>query len=294
MTDQKAKYGLQWVILCMLLAGKAVFAAPLANSDALLWKVTTERGAVNHIFGTVHSDDSRVLQLKPAVKEALDGSERLVLEIVMTPEGMLDMVTHLYRRDGSELKQDLPAPLYGRTVAAFKERGLEESWVNRLTIWGAAVNFMIPQSSGMVLDLQLQAQMQARNKPVFGLETVESQLAVFADLDKESQIRMLDIALGELGRLEQTTEQLILYYLREDIAAIAGMEREFHTGENRVFMERLMDRLIDQRNRRMTQTMLEHLQAGRTFIAIGALHLPGEHGIINLLRKAGYKVEPVH
>lgn len=293
MMAEKAKYGFGWAILCLLLAAKAAVAASPVNGDALLWKVTTERGAVNHIFGTIHSDDARVLQLKPAVQAAFAAGELLLLEIVISPEGVLDMAARMYRRDGTGLKQDLPEPLYAQTVAAFKARGLEESWVNRLTIWGAGLNLMIPQSSGLVLDLQLQAQMQARNKPVFGLETVESQLAVFADLDKKSQIQMLDMALGELGRLEQTTEQLIQYYLREDIAAISRMEQEFHTGENRIFMERLMDRLIDQRNRRMVQAMREHLQAGQTFVAIGALHLPGKNGIISLLQKAGYRVEPI-
>jgi uncharacterized protein YbaP (TraB family) len=276
-----------------LLAGGPVFAAGLPNSDALLWKVTAEGGAVSHIFGTIHSDDPRVLQLKPAVQAAFEGSDRLVLEIAITPEGMVDMMARLYRRDDSILQQDLPAPLYARTVAAFEGRGLQESWVNRLTVWGAALSCMIPETRGLVLDMRLQAQMQAREQPVYGLETVESQLAVFSELDRESQIRMLEIALGELPRLEQTTEQLILYYLREDIAAIADMEREFHTGANRVFMERLMDRLVDQRNRRMTQTMRAHLEAGRAFVAIGALHLPGDIGIVNLLRKAGYRVEAV-
>jgi uncharacterized protein YbaP (TraB family) len=293
MMAEKAKYGSAFWILCLLLASGPAFAESLVNGDALLWKVTTERKAVNYIFGTVHSDDARVLQLKPAVQTAFADSERLVLEIAVSPEGMMDMMARMYRRDNSALQQDLPAPLYAQTVTAFKERGLEESWVNRLTVWGAALNLMIPPSSGMVLDLQLQSQMQSRSKPVFGLETVESQLAIFADLDKESQIRMLTIALGELGRLEQTTEKLIQYYLREDIAAIAGMENEFHTGENRAFMERLMDRLVDDRNRRMTQAMQQHLQAGQAFVAIGALHLPGKSGIIHLLRKAGYKVEPV-
>jgi uncharacterized protein len=297
MIAQKAKWGLQrtapGLLLGLLLAGQAAFAASLSNSDALLWRVTAQDGAVSHLFGTVHSDDPRVMKLKPSVQAAFDGSERLVLEIVVTPEGVLDMMSRLYRRDGSELKQELPAPLYARTLAAFKERGLDESWANRLTIWGAAMNFMIPQSSGMVLDLQLQAWMQARGKPVYALETVESQLAVFSDLDRESQIRMLDMALDELDRLEQTTEQLIRYYLREDLAAIAAMEREFHTGENRAFVERLMDRLVDQRNRRMTEAMLEHLRAGRAFVAVGALHLPGEQGIVNLLRQADFRVEAV-
>jgi uncharacterized protein len=293
MMTEKAKYTLLWAVLCLQLVGDVVAASPIPNGDALLWKVTTKQDKVSYVFGTIHSDDKRVLQLKPGVQAAFAGSERLLLEVFLTPEDLLEMMTRMYRRDGSKLKQDLPAPLYTQTVETYKIRGLEEQWVNRLTTWGAALNLMIPQSSGLVLDLQLQTEMLARDKPVFGLETVESQLAVFADLDKASQIQLLDISLGELKRIEQTTEQLIQYYLREDIAAIAGMEQEFHTGENRVFMERLMNRLVDDRNLRMVRYMEGHLQAGNTFVAIGALHLPGESGIVNLLRKAGYKVEAV-
>jgi uncharacterized protein YbaP (TraB family) len=293
MMTEKAKYPLLWAYLCLLLAGDGLAANSIPNGDALLWKVTTKSDKTSHVFGTIHSDDKRVLQLKPGVQAAFAGSERLLLEIALTPEGVLDMMARMYRRDNSGLKQELPAPLYAQTVEAFHARGLEDEWVNRLTIWGAALTLMIPQSSGLVLDLQLQTGMQARGKPVLGLETVESQLAVFADLDQASQIKLLSISLEELKRLEETTEKLIQYYLREDIAGIAGMEQEFHTGENRVFMERLMNRLIDDRNQRMVKAMEEHLQTGQTFVAVGALHLPGKHGIINLLRKAGYKVEAV-
>jgi hypothetical protein len=293
MMAEKAKCGLIWVILGLLLASDGLAASSIPNGDALLWKVTTESGKVSHVFGTIHSDDKRVMELRPGVQAAFTGSERLLLEIALSPEGVLDMMARLYRRDNSELKQDLPAALYAQTVEAFRARGLEENWVNRLTVWGAALNLMIPQSSGLVLDLKLQIEMQERGRPVLGLETVESQLAIFSDLDRASQVQLLSISLGELKRLEETTEKLIRYYLREDIAAIAGMEQEFHTGENRVFMERLMDRLIDDRNQRMVQAMEEHLQAGQTFVAIGALHLPGKQGIVNLLRKAGYKVEAV-
>jgi uncharacterized protein YbaP (TraB family) len=293
MMAEKAKYTLGWAILCLLLTGDGLAAGSTTNGDALLWKVTTKSGKVSHVFGTIHSDDKRVLQLKPGVQAAFAGSERLLLEIVLTPEGVMDMMARMYRRGNSELKQELPAALYAQAVEAFQARGLEEAWVNRLTVWGAALNLMMPQVSGLVLDLQLQSEMQASGKPVLGLETVESQLAVFADLDQASQIQLLNISLGELKRLEQTTEKLIQYYLREDIAAIAGMEQEFHAGENRAFMERLMNRLIDDRNQRMVKVMDEHLQAGQTFVAIGALHLPGKKGIVNLLRKAGYKVEAV-
>jgi hypothetical protein len=56
--------------------------------------------------------------------------------------------------------------------------------------------------------------------------------------------------------------------------------------------KRLMDSLINQRNNRMLERMLPKLKQGRVFIAVGALHLPGEHGLLNLLRGAGYAVTP--
>src|SRR5687768_2169962 len=116
MMTEKAKYALLWAVLCLQLAGDVVAARSIPNGDALLWKVTTKQDKVSYVFGTIHSDDKRVLQLKPGVQAAFAGSERLMLEVFLTPEDLLAMMTRMYRRDGSELKQDLPAPLYAQTV----------------------------------------------------------------------------------------------------------------------------------------------------------------------------------
>jgi uncharacterized protein YbaP (TraB family) len=58
--------------------------------------------------------------------------------------------------------------------------------------------------------------------------------------------------------------------------------------------EAFLRRLIDDRNVQMVERMLPRLQRGSTFIAIGALHLPGEKGILQLLAEKGYTVSVVY
>jgi uncharacterized protein len=55
-----------------------------------------------------------------------------------------------------------------------------------------------------------------------------------------------------------------------------------------------MFELLDQRNHRMVTRLHTLLQQGKLFIAIGALHLPGENGVLHLLEQQGYKVTPVY
>jgi hypothetical protein len=63
--------------------------------------------------------------------------------------------------------------------------------------------------------------------------------------------------------------------------------------EDQAAIENFMERAVYRRNARMTQRMIDLITHGNAFIAIGAAHLPGEKGIVNLLAKRGYKVTRV-
>jgi uncharacterized protein YbaP (TraB family) len=290
---KKAKNGLWIQLLGLLLAADLAQAATSPYSDALLWKVTSDKGAVNYVFGTIHSDDPRVIQIPPKVRQALADSERLMLEIVLTSDAMNAMMQAMMRWDESTLKQDLPEALYKETLAALKSRGVQAAWADRFTIWAAAVTLMLPQNkSGLILDLMLQAQAEQQDKPVLALETVASQMKIFTGLPKESQLQLLRIALGGAQKVDELYEQMIQAYLREDMAAIIEMSK-IYENEDAAFMRPFMQTLLDQRNHTMVQVMREHLDRGETFVAVGALHLPGEQGIMRLLETAGYKLQPV-
>jgi uncharacterized protein YbaP (TraB family) len=66
------------------------------------------------------------------------------------------------------------------------------------------------------------------------------------------------------------------------------------TGEQAALMATFIDRLLDRRNARMVERMTQHLARGGAFVAVGALHLPGEGGILGLLEAQGYRVTRVY
>jgi len=84
---------------------------------------------------------------------------------------------------------------------------------------------------------------------------------------------------------------MVLAYLKGDLDEIYRRSMEMQSQDDEL-AKRLMHSLIDERNQRMLERMLPELKKGRTFIAVGALHLPGEFGLLNLLRKAGFAVTP--
>jgi uncharacterized protein YbaP (TraB family) len=86
---------------------------------------------------------------------------------------------------------------------------------------------------------------------------------------------------------------MIRAYLARDIAALAeaGMK---HKPDNDRLYRSVMDRLLTRRNARMATRLGPILKDGGAFIAVGAAHLPGESGLLNLLEKAGYRVTPVY
>ncbi|MBI3774645.1 MAG: TraB/GumN family protein [Gammaproteobacteria bacterium] len=58
--------------------------------------------------------------------------------------------------------------------------------------------------------------------------------------------------------------------------------------------QKLIAELIDARNLRMLERMAPRLKEGKAFVAVGALHLPGDHGLLRLLEKAGYHVSAMY
>ena len=78
-------------------------------------------------------------------------------------------------------------------------------------------------------------------------------------------------------------------YLSGDLKKLVAIANSQQPGDKRL-AKLINTKLIYERNQRMFNRMLNHLQAGNTFVAVGALHLPGEMGLLNKLRMAGYTV----
>jgi uncharacterized protein YbaP (TraB family) len=142
------------------------------------------------------------------------------------------------------------------------------------------------------MDLSLALQAAGSGLKVVGLETLDEQLAFLEDMPHEQQLILLDQALDEFDQLPALYARLIDAYLGSDLD---GLEEESETqfeGLPEEVENYFFSKGIDARNLRMRDRLLEELGKGTVFAAVGALHLPGEVGLINLLREGGYAVEP--
>ena len=284
---------------------KQIFAAFillfLASAEAapyrqgLLWKIERSGQAPSYVFGTIHSEDPRVLNLPKPVQGAFNGSKIYVMEALLDERALLAMSSAMLFNDGRTLQQVLNPATYTKAVNAMTAYGLPEMAVQLMQPWALAITLGTPKpQTGLVLDLSLMQQAVAQGKQTAGLETAEEQIGIFAKLALPEQIIMLEDVLKQLPTLQQTFASLHQAYLARDLAGLERLSVEQQALGNRALGQKLMLQLIDHRNHRMVARMEPYLKSGQAFIAIGALHLPGEAGVLSLLAKKGYRVSVVY
>jgi len=269
-------------------------SAAVKYAKGLLWKIEMPGVKSNYLFGTIHSEDRRVTALPNLVIKAFDTSNRFTMEAIIDGEGLVHMAEAMYFNDGRTLEQVIGKKLYEETIKALAARGIPTQGVEKEKPWAVMMALsMPPAKTGEYLDLILQARATQQNKPVSGLETIQEQVAVFDELPLQDQVALLKEAVHEQDKFEKDLEEMIDAYLARDIAALAEVS-ERHNPDNDRLNRSVMDRLLTRRNARMAERLEPILKEGGAFIAVGAAHLPGESGLLNLLAEAGYRVTPVY
>ncbi len=282
------------LLLWILLLPPAV-AADIPHGKGVLFLLERDGLASSYIFGTIHAEDKRVLQLPSPVREAFSAAETVVLEMTMDGENILAASMAMLYTDGRDLPGVIGEKRFQRVVAALAGRNMPEEVLRYYKPWSVAtILSMPPTKTGEFLDLVLYRQALADRQKVVGLETVDEQLSIFDELSESDQIAMLDDALDNLQQLPTMLRRLMDAYLARDMAALVQTSEEFMQHGDPAIEEMFQQRLVDDRNHRMVARLQPLLQEGRLFVAVGALHLPGEKGILQLLEQKGYRVTVIY
>jgi len=280
----------------------AVLLAGAAPADAqrfergLLWRVEG-KGTVNHVFGTIHLADPRVTQLPPPVAQALNAARSLSVEVGFDPANLVALAGRMVFLDGRDLPGAVGPELYARVAELTGPLGVPEQALRLFRPWAIALLLSVPrQDPQAVLDNVLAATARAQGKPVHELETVEEQVAVFEGLGEDDQVLMLRRAADEHARVPQTVDRMVQAYLARDLALMRRIGEEIAAGDAEAMrlQQRLSARMLDERNVRMVERMLPRLQEGGAFVAVGALHLYGERGVLAGLAQRGWRVTLVY
>lgn len=247
--------------LYLIFAFAFCFAQEVEVKNELLWEISGNGlKEKSYLYGSLHSNDKRLFRFADSVYVALDNSKAVVLETdIFSLFGKLDT-----RRNESTLLYDNMGNPYTGSDRASK------------TVYGDEDG--MPQ----FLDAYFQEYCYNSEKQFYALETVESQMGMFNGIVR-SDVNHLGFLAAEVVQ-----ERLIELYLKGDIS---GLDRVMKV--NLSAYEGAYQKLIIDRNVEMLKGIDSLLKQGSSFCAVGAGHLSGDNGLINLLRKKGYKVRNV-
>jgi len=289
----------------VLLSGDAWSDATIPYSKGLFWKIEKEDRAPSYLLGTMHVADPRVLKIKDRVEPYLTSADLLNLEIDLTPREVRESYNVRIRDDGKTLDEILPQDLYEKIVRIAKKQNVGEEILRNFELWAIyPILKALPNdpdhekkgTGGAVLDFQLGALAHEQGVKVNGLETVREQLSVFRDRDRQIYLDAITRALEKPEaeqKHEDLMEQYVQMYLTEDTNSFYQTLLDDLKEEPPEMYDIWITRLLDKRNLNMINGMTKGLIKGNSFTAVGALHLPGEKGILNMLAQRGYQVSRV-
>ncbi len=279
---------------CRVIKKTASESGPVAEfSNAILWEVSKEGRQSSHIFGTIHVSDVEVSHLPEPVKSALDNSDIFVMEALLTPKETSTFRQMMFYTDASTLHDYVDDELFQRIAKILSGYHVSKETAVIMKPWAAFLIMSYPANNTLPLDLKLLGMAMRQGISTMGLETLAEQAAVFSEMALEKQLRLLLDTVCHYDSLAQGIEEMKELYLHRDLNGLLNASKQYLYADETMYKE-INKKLITDRNKTMIERMQQVLQQGNAFIAIGALHLPGDDGVIAGLSRQGYKITAIY
>jgi len=283
-------------------------AAAVPHPEGLLWRATKGEDTL-HLVGTYHLDDPRHDDTFARIAPLLDAAETILVEA--GPEQEQALMADLARdpglmviTDGPTLREALPKPEWDLLADAMRERGLPPFMVSKFQPWYVSMLLALPACEGAIqaekggLDGMVIRHATDRGIPLRALESHETVFRLFESMSFDDQLGMIRSALALEPMSEDYAVTLADSYFDEQPRLIWELTHHLSLaapGADPATVARdfaLMEQtLMTDRNRAWIPVLEDAAAQGPAVAAFGALHLPGETGVLKLLEEAGWTVE---
>jgi uncharacterized protein YbaP (TraB family) len=290
----KQSLGHRWKRSILLSAG--LLSACLGFSQTphtLLWQISGKGLAKpSYLFGTMHVLCAEDARLSDSLKAVIAHCDEVYLEIDFSDMSkMLGAMKYMRMNDSKKLSDLLSPKDYERVKTYFSQHSpmLPFGMLERFK--PIIVSSLIEEESlgcKSTDGMELVIMKELHNKPVRGLETAEFQASLFDSIPYEEQARNLVSYIDSSEQNKKTTMELAELYKKQDLDGLDSLSQKGDPG-----MDNYMDLLLYGRNRKWAAYLATVLPQKSLLVAVGAAHLPGDKGVINLLRKQGYTLTPV-
>ncbi|MDK1387620.1 TraB/GumN family protein [Sinorhizobium sp. 8-89] len=280
-------------------------ADAVPNGKGLLWKIESQGSAPSWLLGTMHVTDPRVLAMPEGAVDAFTKAAIVIVESDEIVDDKKAAAAIIMRPDltmfaGDKTINDFLKPEDRvRLESGLKQRGIPLPLVAKMKPWMIASFVALPAceisrkaAGASFLDKKLAEDAVKEGKTLKGLETLVEQLSAMDSLPVELHLQALieTLALGKtIDDVIQTTTDL---YLSGDTGMIMPMMKSVstQTAASDFGFADFEQRIIIDRNKIMAARAEPILKGGNVFMAVGALHLSGPEGLVELLRQRGFTV----
>lgn len=264
------------------------------DDSALFWSISKQGEPAGFLLGTIHSEDPRVVDFSVELMERVTSNQVYAMEMVPDLPTLQQLTDYLHYQDGTTLESHIGAERYRRVREALEDYKIPRDGVAMMKVWAVMITLSAPPpKTGFFMDFSLSLRAAGAGLDVVALETLEQQLSFLEDMPLEQQLTLLDQALDETSKVREVHTQMVDSYLEGDLTALVAMTDEQMGTVEPELKAYFMLHGVEKRNLNMLNSLLLQMQEKRVFTAVGALHLPGPMGLVQLLRDQGYTVEPL-
>ena len=284
----------RFTIFALTLVLTFSLGAAVENGDPVfMWKAQKD-GAAVYLLGSVHALKEDAYPLPAVIEAAFDRSDVVVFEVDLDEmtDAALQMLTMGSLADGQTLAEVIGPELWSEFSEKMNASEMPPSMFQFMKPWMAALSLASLEleksgySPASGIDTHFSNRAKAAGKERMALETVEFQVGLFADLTPEESLAFLEYTVADLETMIPVLDELAAKWLVGDARYVQTM-----MGDEFEDYPDLYKKLISGRNRSWMPA-IEGLLAGRqdAMVVVGAMHLVGEDGIIEMLRQKGYTV----
>ncbi|MEN9640701.1 MAG: hypothetical protein RLZZ262_2570 [Bacteroidota bacterium] len=270
------------------------------SQQGLLWRVTGH-GHTGYVFGTMHTSDSIANSMDSTVYNAMHRCQTVLLEgdlsklpdpqkmaeLMMLPEGDLSSLYSPEEMREIDLYLEDKLPPMGQLL--------------KNNLYPVFVLFMVQQMEELervstdqesmlneAMDVRFQHLADSCGIATYGIESWDEQMASVASIPLDVQVKLLLESARGKQFSHVITNDIVMHYYQQNLTAMSRIMDENDALQNAFF-----DAVLYSRNDRFMERALPYFESGPTFMAVGALHLAGDRGVLTMFRKLGYQVENV-
>jgi uncharacterized protein YbaP (TraB family) len=277
---------------------KAVPSQKVAQTNinnSLLWEISGKGlSSPSYLYGTMHMVCAEDTRMSEGLKNAIQKAKQVYFELDMdNMEEMMSVLKYARMTNGLKISDLVSADDYQKLEEYFKNNKsiLPFAMMSRFKpyfITAIISEGIMGCKKKVSVEQMIMSEARQYDKEVNGLETLEFQASIFDSIPYEKQAQDLVMYVDSIDKFKSITMEMVDMYRKQDIHNMDSLMEKSDPG-----MMQYMGVLLYDRNKRWASQIPEQMFNMPTLFAVGAGHLGGEKGVINLLKEQGFTVKPL-